>query len=120
MKVNIFDYDGVIFLGEGLTGVRPNPEDIIVTGRCLEESREVLKHLKERGINNQVFFQNMPVELRTRKDSGTHKVNTLKQLLKSGYEIGVVYEDDPTQLSILKKYLPNLNYIHLNQQLVNL
>ena len=40
MKVNGFDIDGVIHLGNGICGIRPGPKDVIITGRSYEEEPE--------------------------------------------------------------------------------
>ena len=43
MKINTFDIDGVIYMGEEFTGVRPCRDDIIITGRPQEEFIETQK-----------------------------------------------------------------------------
>ena len=49
--VNCFDCDGVITIG-----IRPAKDDIIVTGRSVDERPETEKFMKENGINNKIFF----------------------------------------------------------------
>ena len=56
MKINAFDIDGVIHLGQGACGIRPGPSDIIITGRSWEEEPETLAFLRRNGIFNLVFF----------------------------------------------------------------
>ena len=34
--INSYDIDGVIYMGEGLDGLRPGPKDIVITGRSVE------------------------------------------------------------------------------------
>ena len=47
MKINAFDIDGVIHLGDGICGIRPGPGDVIITGRSFEEEEETLVRLQE-------------------------------------------------------------------------
>jgi len=55
MKVNSFDIDGVIYFGEGTTGVRPCSNDVIITGRPFMIEMHI-KMLKSRGIYNTVYM----------------------------------------------------------------
>ena len=59
MKINTFDIDGVINF-EKYDGLYPGCNDIIITGRSVEESFETLKMLKDKGIRNQVYFNPLP------------------------------------------------------------
>ena len=52
MKVNSFDIDGVIYFGEGTTGVRPCKDDVIITGRPFTDRAETIKILESRGKYN--------------------------------------------------------------------
>ena len=55
MKINGFDIDGVIHLGNGVCGVRPGPNDVIITGRSYEEEPETKAFLHKHGIKNHVY-----------------------------------------------------------------
>ena len=55
-KINTFDFDGVIYMGPYLTGLRPCVNDIIITGRPIAECKFVYDVLSERYIDNPVFF----------------------------------------------------------------
>jgi hypothetical protein len=48
--MNSFDIDGVIYMGNGLYGVKPHSGDIIVTGRSFQEQEETEAMLHEAGI----------------------------------------------------------------------
>lgn len=112
-KFNTFDIDGVILIADGI-GVYPGPNDVLITGRSIEEKPETLKSLNERGIkNNHIFFQNVPFDKKNRIDSGKHKAETLNFLLDKGYEIGVHFEDDEIQLAQINKYAPRVKTVHI-------
>jgi hypothetical protein len=115
--INSFDIDGVIYMGEGRTGVFPSTEDIIVTGRSYEEAPQTLKMLRSRGINNQVFFNPLPERDKTRLSSGEWKAKVLEGLLNKGCNIGIHFEDDPVQIDVLRKLEPRLKIVHLQHQL---
>lgn len=55
--INTFDCDGVITLG-----IYPGPNDKIITGRSFEERTETLEYLRSKGINNDVFFNNLSID----------------------------------------------------------
>ena len=55
--VNSYDIDGVIIMGEDNEGLRPGPNDVIITGRSYTQKEETLSILRGRGINNFVFFK---------------------------------------------------------------
>lgn len=101
--INSFDIDGVILLGLNWIGVRPGPEDVIITGRCLEQTKYILDELRGAGITNQIFFNPKKLAMNTRVASAEHKVNVLQQLYLSGYWVSVHFEDDPVQVEILKR-----------------
>jgi predicted transcriptional regulator len=103
-KINAFDFDGVVSLG-----INPGKTDIIITGRCLDESSIVYEILNNRGIYNQIYFnQSMSTlergtgTIESRVISGKHKVRTLEMLINNGYEIELFFEDDPIQSAIIK------------------
>ena len=117
MKINSFDIDGVIYLGD-LGGVYPGPNDVIITGRSYEEKPETISMLKSKGIHNQVFFNPLKFDDKTRKSSGIHKGNTLKKLLSQGMNILVHWEDDPVQIEEIKKIVPEISVIYVCHNLV--
>lgn len=106
MKTSSFDIDGVIYLGEGQFGLFPGPNDVIITGRSIEECDETYAMLHARGIYNLVFFNHIPWEEKTREKSGLHKANTLVTLNNEGMNIGVHFEDDPVQAKIIETFGP--------------
>lgn len=106
-SVNSYDIDGVILMGE-LNGLRPGPEDIIVTGRSFQQRSETLAILRARNINNFVFFNPL-----SRMDpnygrvaSGKHKAKTITNLLGMGIAVEVHFEDDEIQAEIIRRVLP--------------
>ena len=60
ININGFDIDGVIHLGNGICGVRPGPNDVIITGRSYEEEPETKAFLLRNGIKNKVYFNPLP------------------------------------------------------------
>lgn len=110
MKVNGFDIDGVIHLGNSICGIRPGPEDVIITGRSQQEEAETLAFLRRNGINNVVFFNQVPYERKTRASSGQHKAKTIVELAKLGIQVGFFYEDDEIQAQEIRKAI-DANYL---------
>jgi hypothetical protein len=115
--INSFDIDGVIYMGK-FEGVYPGPYDVIITGRSFEEKHETMEMLRSKKIRNEVYFNNVTFEQKTRKSSGIHKGNTLKRLLELGYNIGIHFEDDPIQAEEIKKIVPNINIVLLQHDLI--
>ena len=115
--MNSFDIDGVIYIRKGLIGVRPGPKDIIITGRSFEEEVETIAMLESEGIYNQVFFNSMRFDQKSRESSGVHKANTLNRLKDEGYDIQIHFEDDPIQIIEIKKLAPWVNVVHLDHDL---
>jgi len=113
--INTFDFDGVIYMGTSLTGVRPCEDDIIITGRPYEEAKFVFDVLAERDINNYVFFNPVPRSdtLYSRKTSGHHKAKVLLMLRKQ-YNVGVHFEDDRVQSKVILEQIPDLQIIHID------
>jgi len=104
MKVNGFDIDGVIHLGNGVCGVRPGPNDIIITGRSYEEEPETKAFLLNHGITNNVYFNPLPFNQKGRESSGTHKANTLNFIKhEEGIDVQFFFEDDEVQKSEIEK-----------------
>lgn len=117
MRINTFDIDGVINLGE-FDGIYPGPQDIIITGRSYEETPETLQMLERKGIINQVYFNPLPFDKKTRFTSGMHKGKIILQLLKEGYEHGVHFEDDEIQIRAIKSIVPRVRIVHVVSDLV--
>lgn len=106
MFANGFDIDGVIHVGGGRVGIRPGPMDVIITGRSFEEKEETEKFLRNNGINNKVFYNDIPYDKKTRESSGIHKAKTLNMLLDKGIKIEYFYEDDFIQKEMILNYGP--------------
>lgn len=117
MRINTFDIDGVINLGE-FDGIYPGLHDVIITGRSYEETPETLQMLERKGINNQVYFNPVPFDKKTRFTSGMHKGKIILQLLKEGYEHGVHFEDDEIQIRAIKAIVPRVRIVHVVSNLV--
>jgi len=103
MKVNGFDIDGVIHLGDGVCGIRPGPGDVIITGRSFEEEAETLAFLRRNGINNPVFFNQCHYEEKSRTGSGNHKAETIKLLHRAGLSVQYFFEDDEVQKAEIER-----------------
>jgi hypothetical protein len=115
--MNSFDIDGVIYIRKGLIGVRPGPDDVIITGRSFEEEAETRQMLHDAGIHNPVFFNPLKFDQKSRAGSGVHKANTLNRLKDDGYDIQIHFEDDPIQIAEIKKHAPWVNIVHLDHDL---
>lgn len=103
-EICTFDIDGVILFDEFGFGIHPGPNDIIITGRSIEESAKTLSLLRDEGIFNTIYFNPIPFFKKTRESSGEHKVNCLNLLVNSlGYAIKAHFEDDPIQADIIEK-----------------
>lgn len=100
-----FDIDGVIFIRKDIPGIRPHPDDFIITGRSYDEVIETQEMLLLKGIRNTVFYNQVKYENKTRELSGLHKVKIIKDLLRVGYNIVAHYDDDPIQVGIMKANL---------------
>ena len=116
-RINTFDIDGVIYLGE-YDGVYPGPNDIIVTGRSVEESVETLAMLDRKGIKNTVYFNPLPFDEKTRESSGRHKAEVILLIRSWGREHGVHFEDDEVQIAEIKKLVPGVRIVHVVSDLV--
>ena len=109
--MNAFDIDGVISIG-----IYPGPEDIIITGRSIEEKPETEKFLKSRGISTRVYYNPIAYDLKTRKISGIHKRETIESLNGA---IDLFFEDDEIQIEeILKSKYP-VKIVHIKHSLTN-
>jgi hypothetical protein len=114
--ISIFDFDGVIYFGDNQPGVRPGPDDILITGRSFQEREKTEAWCKKFGITNQIFFSQVPEKLKTREISGYHKAITLRELLKT-YSINLFFEDDPIQKEIIEAMVPDVRVVHLVHEL---
>jgi len=112
--MNSFDIDGVIYMGNGLSGVKPQYGDIIVTGRSFQEEEETRAMLRDMGVHNKVYYNQLPFERKTRESSGMHKANVLNSF---EHEITAHFEDDPVQIKVLKKECPWLNIVYMDHNL---
>jgi len=118
MKINTYDIDGVIYFGGNYDGLRPGEHDILITGRTVEEARKTIQMLRFKGIHNQVFFNYLPFDEKTRFTSGLHKGKIIRMLIESGYEHGIHFEDDEVQIEAIKQILPDITIVHVVSNLV--
>jgi len=116
--INTYDLDGVVYLGDDYDGIYPGREDIIITGRSIEEAKSTHEMLRLRCIYSHVFFNPIPFSAKTRESSGYHKVNVIKMLIESGYEHGLHFDDDEIQIKIIKELLPNVRVVHVVSDIV--
>ena len=114
--IKSYDCDGVISLDELGVGVRPSsPDDVIITGRSIDEKESTDAWLKKHGISNTVHFQVCPWEEKTRESSGKHKANTINAINAIGeLKIHIHYEDDEVQAEQVRKYAPDVKVIMVN------
>lgn len=116
---NTFDIDGVIFINREIGGVYPGPNDIIITGRSIEEAPETKRMLAARGIRNEVFYNCIPFIEKNRTNSGRHKGTILNMLIRNGYKIGAHFEDDEVQAVEIKLICTSVPVILLVHELTN-
>ena len=130
MKVNSFDIDGVIYFGEGTTGVRPCSNDVIITGRPYHDRDATIKMLRKRGIYNTVYMNPIARDipnfkitsgkktnpLYSRKTSGIFKGQMINMLKSLGVEIQMHFEDDPIQIREIEKRCPDVSIIHVKRK----
>lgn len=90
-------------------GLRPEPNDMIITGRSFEERPETERMLAKRSINNQVFYNPLKFEHKTRESSGRHKAFTIKELQSKGYIVICHFSSDKVQAKIIKKECPEVS-----------
>lgn len=119
-KINTYDIDGVIWLPEPYVGLKPEVNDIIITGRSFEEEDETQKFLESRNIYNEVYFNPLPYAEKDREKSAAHKANVLFDLLNEGYKIGIHFEDDPLQAEIIRFRIPGVTVVEIRHNLVDL
>ena len=112
-----FDIDGVICMGNWV-GVRPGPGDVIITGRSYEESDETDDFLQAHHITNQVFYNPVKFEDKTRASSGEHKARVINQLMAHGHVVQCHFEDDEVQAQVIEQET-GLPVVLLKHNLVN-
>ena len=116
MNIQVFDIDGVIFMTKDIPGIKPYPNDIIITGRSYEEENETREMLAHKHIYNTVYFNTIPYNKKTRESSGLHKGRTLQKLLKEGKKIVCIYEDDEIQIEQIRKFV-DIPIVHIKHNL---
>ncbi len=79
----------------------PTKEDIIITGRSIEEKPETEKFLKGLGLNNNIFYNPTAFHKKTRESSALFKAKLIDRLMKR-YDIKLYFEDDPIQAQIIR------------------
>ena len=117
IPINSYDLDGVIYLGEGIKGLRPDENDIIITGRSYEEEEETETLLEDLDIRNDIYYNSLSFNQKTRTTSGEHKALTLNRLRNSGCNIQCHFEDDPIQAEVIKFECPWLHVIMIQHDL---
>lgn len=103
-KKNIYDFDGVVSIG-----ITPRIGDIIVTGRCIDEYKEVYSYLESIDMLGKVVVYFNPIMLKTRGNhttearaySGKHKANIINSLIQNSVDIGLYFEDDILQAKLV-------------------
>lgn len=109
--MRILDLDGVVKINNKL-GIRPTNNDIIVTGRCFDEYKIVMKFLRRFNIDIPVYFNPISIHQRgthtkqSRICSGLHKSRIIKAFIDNNVQIDSILEDDPIQRSLIKYSLP--------------
>ena len=105
--MNGFDIDGVISVG-----IYPGPNDVIITGRSYEEREETIDFLRGRGIMNDVYFNPIPFNKKTRQKSGIHKACMIQKLNPV-----IFFEDDPIQWEIIEERCPEVKVVKVVHEL---
>ena len=120
VEINGYDFDGVVSIGI-------NPcckNDVIITGRCIDEQDYVRNILDARGITNEVYFNPMTLAERgnhtveARTFSGKHKAKTIKELKEIGINVSRFFEDDKIQYDIIKESHNKIDIVHIVSNLV--
>jgi len=114
--IKTYDFDGVVSLDEHGLGIRPGSKnDVIITGRSVDEQESTYRFLKEHNIDNMVFHNPLPFDDKTREDGGWHKVKVIKFLQECGFNILIHYDDDPIQAKIVSENT-TVKVIHVNHK----
>lgn len=119
-----YDIDGVILLEideRFKNGIRPSSEkDVIITGRSFEEEAETRHLLYDTfGIYNNIYFNPLEFDKKTRQSSGEHKARVISELKAKGFHIMAHFEDDPIQILAIKEVHPELNIVYMSHDLTN-
>ena len=115
--INSYDIDGVIYMGK-YDGLRPGPDDIIITGRSVCTEEETKKMLLEKGITNPLYMNEKREDYNNREQSAFHKAWTLFHLEQLGYHFGIHYDDDMVQIKKINEMMPHINCVHVKHELV--
>jgi len=110
-EIHSWDCDGVVFINKDVRGLRPEPNDVIITGRSFEEEPETRAMLAKRAINNPIFFNPLKYHEKSRQTAGEHKARTIKRLRSEGYNIVVHWEDDEVQAEVIRRECPEIHVI---------
>jgi len=102
-----YDIDGVISVG-----VYPSKDSLIITGRSYEEAQETMLYLAQKGVSNQVMFNPLPYNQKTRETSGRWKAKCIKE-----FGITRFFEDDEIQIKEILKENPNVQIVWCNHNL---
>lgn len=113
--INSFDCDGVINIPNG--GVYPGPDDVIISGRSILETKKTIDLLHSKGIKNKFYLNDIDLDKKTDKASGMHKVKIIKMLYEQGIYIQNFFEDNKIQAAIIEKMCPKVNVILINSNL---
>lgn len=119
-RINTYDIDGVIWLPQPYQGLKPDIHDIIITGRSIDEAPETFEFLESRQIFNEVYFNPIPFNCKTRESSAYHKAGVIRALLQEGYKVGIHFEDDPLQAEIIRYRVPEIVVVEIRHNLVEL
>lgn len=122
-KVYGYDYNGVVSIG-----INPSsPFDVVITGRCYDDDKLIVKDMAERNLNNPVFYKQVSIKDcpsytgDARVGSAQHKIDTIKYLKE---EFGIIvtrfFEDDPLQFDLITKALPELEVVYVKSNLVKI
>ena len=118
MKIDIFDFDGVVTnptFVDSLVDSSPNKR-IIVTGRAIDESGTVQTYLdnmvgRYKFLFAPIYFNPISAALRgtgtiqSRTLSASHKASVIKNFIDNGIEIANIYEDDSLQIQVISELL---------------
>lgn len=117
--MNSYDIDGVIYLGEGRKGLLPREEDVIITGRSIDEYDVTTKQFRGLGIPPSIviYMAPWPFDQKSRRKSGLHKAYTLLQLLGQGKDIQIHFEDDPVQADVIRQFVPQIEVVMITHNL---
>ena len=96
-----YDIDGVI-----TTGIVPESDAVIITGRSREEAPETYDMLHKRGIFNAIYFNAVLFENKTRENSGFWKSFMINYLNVESF-----YEDEELQADIIRRNCKRCNLI---------